>query len=248
MKRFGGNRAGLHLVQGGGERTPIIRQSDQEKPDLQVLPSDLPDFLDDLLESVREAHRQIESLLTGEAGPIGRDQRQKLAVASNSISSAETLVSLIKRKRDPMKTLKNDLFDLRFALHDVVEEHIASARARRVRIDCEISQEEALVSGDRDQMIDLIGFAFAELLRTTVPGNIFRATLETGDKECTLRMGVSGSRSAGWRFHKTGRSLAKLALDSSGGSLEIPSDGSTVELRIPLNQGQLPNDRAKSPI
>lgn len=249
MSQSGSNRHGLRLIQGGANRERHPRRPGRDRPGLRFLPSGLPDFPDDLLDSVHEVEHQIESLLSGDAGPVADCFRQKLTAASGSISSVESLVSLLKWKgRLAESDIDSNLFDLRFALHDVVEQHIASARARRVRIDCVVPPGEAVISGDRALMIDLLGFTLVEMLRGVTPGSIVKATLDERDGEYRLRMAVVGKRSAGWRFRQTGKQLAELALEPSGGSIAIPSDGSCVELRIPADSGQLTNNRVKSPI
>lgn len=244
MSRAGGRPPALRVIQGGACTAPPPNSI----PGVEwiVERDDLSRISNDLLQTVHRANREIDSLLAGEAGPMAGGQRQRLSALFDSISSVESLLSLLRWQGDGA-TSETDggTFDLRFALHDVLEEHVARARELRIRIDTEFPRESLPVAGNRSKLIDLIDFSLAEMLRGAAPGSVVRAKVRRSEPLCSIRFETRGRLWAGWRFRRTGRLLAREALEQDGGEFRISRDGTAVEIRIPCLPGRMADDRGK---
>ncbi len=237
MSKFGSIQPQLRLVRSLAGREGADIAGGGGRAHLGVVPTRLPDLPDDLLKSVHEVENQIGILLSGDAGPVDNHQRQRLTAIVESISSAESLLDLLKWKRDvDEEAVESAPFDLRFPLRDVLEDHAAAARTRRVKLDWVLPSKAAMAMGNRSLMVDLIRFSLVELIRGANRGNTVRASLLSDEGAYTLRLERCGKTTVGRRFTQTGEILARCAVKQVGGSFRVQPGGAVIEIRIPAAQ------------
>ena len=237
MSKIGIYQPQLRVIQGRASREGAEGVGGGDSAHLGVVPTPLPDLYDDLLESVHEVGNQIGFFLSGDAGPVDNHQRQRLTAIVESISSAESLLELLKWKGDvDEEAVESAPFDLRFPLRDALEDHAAAARTRQVKLDWVLPSRAAMAMGNRSLMVDLIRFSLVELIRGANRGNIVRASLLPDEGAYTLRLERCGKTTAGRRFTQTGELLARCAVKQVGGSFRVQPGGGVIEIRIPAAQ------------
>ncbi len=191
-----------------------------------------------LLESVREAEREIDYFLAGDAGTLKNVQRQRLFKMRETISSAHSLIDLATWKsRSEAGRIDRRAVDLRFSLRDALEKRAPSLRERGVRFEWEMPARPAGVTGDPGLFGAVIDFILAEFLRGVAPRSVIRAHLKRREGRFALRLEVRGRTFPRWRFRRAGALLAGGALHPLGGRIIVAPAGTTVEILVPSAVG-----------
>jgi len=232
----------LSVIDGGAAECRA-RQETAFPPQLRCLPEGGDESLARSLASpLRRADHAIGHLLAGEHGPLREEQRQALRVAGEATEFLVSLVSLLDlAEAGDDGEGRERKFDLRFPLQDVVEEHAALSRKKRIKLNLEIPRETLPVAGGREATRTVLRFALREHLYLAPYGASLRVTARADDDDSvrvTIRRGagrpgpVRPASRAG-RERGVGERLLRAFLESRGVRLDITSKGAAWHLTFP---------------
>lgn len=193
-------------------------------------------FGDELRHPLRETERRIALLLEGGHGPLGGAQREELRAAGEAAEFVSSLLSLLGMVMDDEDTPPEaEVIDVRFPLWDVVDEHAAVAKARRIRLELRLPETPIPVRAGREWSRTILRFVLREHLCGVGPGGRVTVAGEPSGDMCHVRFErAGGSPKRSYAPHRTGCALTRTFLEKHDGRLAVRSGGALWLLELPL--------------
>lgn len=193
-------------------------------------------LIDELRDPLRETERQIDLLLAGEHGSLCDSQKEALRSAGEAtgfLSSLLSLLSLTERdERGPVEP--EEVFDLRFPVWDVADEHAHVARARRIRLELSLPREPIPVRGGRETVRTILRYALREQIQATPCGGRVVVTGVNEGGEAAVRFGRhSRDVRAGADRNRAGFEMIRSLLEPHSGDFTVDASGREWTLRLP---------------
>ncbi len=196
-------------------------------------------LIDELLDPLRETERQIDLLLAGEHGSLGDSQKEALRRAGEAnefLSSLLSLLSLTEREERGFVEPK-EVFDLRFPVWDVADEHAHVARARRIRLDLSLPRDPIPVRGGRETVRTILRYTLREQIQATPFGGRIAVAGAKEGREAAVRFErLSRETRACADHHRAGFELIRSLLETRSGNLTVDASGREWTLRFPAGK------------